>query len=418
MNVYARNFVRAKGTSTSYGAFQSPRRSPRAPRPPSRQLPYRYRRYLVYGRGALYGVVGRNPYVRLAKLAINVGEYYYEHQPETVREKWRDAYSLLMENAWAKQGKDQDEKWVYPEGTLCVSIRDSGVSYDDCGPEKGVRTTSRPTADCHTWHYRNQTLGPNNASGNFFTLGPKVAGIYGCQRYNYDVVIRYPRGRVVQADEVYRQARVDAPVMPLPATLPQTPRQGRTRRPMPMTYPEPIPVGDTGLPGHARFRRIAARLDLKRYQEPAIQYGYGGRYGSGTRSIVTHDNLPPRKKEKEDKMKISHGLAMKVFGGYTEFKDFTESVAQAVKLKNGRDCRSKNIYAAWACIVANRDKLDRTEATWNILENQMEDFLIGQFGQIGAKSVARAARAGYYRSPVGWQFGGNWTRTPQLQFKE
>lgn len=399
---YARNWTPNKGTNSSYGvnSFQAPQRRVET-------TPRRIGRIArTIGRQAV-NVAVRNRYRLATNLAGKVGRYYFENQLDYVsRTSWGEAYRFLTEEQpWAKQGRDVEAGWKYPDGYICASSRDMGNPAPGCG-NMVAGTRAANTNNCSNYHLIFQAYTPIQPHHNLIFMGPTSAA--GCARMNNATVVKYAQNTVLNPNDFYYQeTTVKAPVMPMAQPLRQTPRHGRTRQPMPMVNSAPMPQA-MPLP---RFRR--GRLRLRPYQTMARQFSpqplrYGGR-GSGI-TTVAHNQLPPNKRDSEAKFKINLGLAGKLYGGFTEFQDFTESVAKAVKLPNDRDCRSRNPYKAWACIIANRDKLDRNAAAYNIIENQIEDFLIGQFGRAGAKAVAKAAAAGYYRSPVGLQFGGSYHR--------
>lgn len=387
MTAYSRNWTKNRGTNTSLGALRS-FRAPPAGSPGGRtrpRVPYKYRRVLV----ETLRDAARYRMRFQTKLAMKVVEYAFEGGPEG-SQLLRD-YGLDVRNPWAVTQEAANvpahyrmNGWVQ---ACTYPVPDKGCGITRIFTQAAALTTPI----CNTsFQVPNGFFGdPISPNARTLLVGPAERSGNCLTRYHV-------------AEHYYRPANVTNVPEFVPARV--LPRVA-------IPVPAPLRVVTQPMQNPARTFPRRGALRLRPYERMARQFEPAGQ-GNGRGSVrpAVHALRPPGRKEKESKFKLDAGLAGKLYGGVTEFNDFTEAVAAAVELPNGRDCRNRNPYKAWQCIIANKDKLNRRQAEINIIANQIEDFLIGQVGKANAKAVANAVAAGYYRSPVGFQFGQSYWR--------
>lgn len=106
--------------------------------------------------------------------------------------------------------------------------------------------------------------------------------------------------------------------------------------------------------------------------------------GRVTFAPPTHANVPPRQRERE--RKINSGslvAATAIYGALTESIDAVDSIYEAIP-SSAR--RASGPIGKVEAIYANFDKIDWVEAIKNLLENQLEDRIVGR--SIGATTKA------------------------------
>lgn len=312
----------------------------------------------------------------------------------------------LLGAGWAEIMPEQEAgEWTFPG---------SQVLCDDGPPYNGLRTVGRSAC----------APDPGGVTGlrcgsNFVTLDPdwegtrKELGFEGMHPSNQCVTWYFGKGvvegwgpaaRLRPVTKVESITLIRAPNTPGPTVV-------GTRTPYRPAVVTPLPSGflPTLRPMPSRRPRPTARPLPKPYETPAVTWRSDGGYpgGSPTKTKEPHKQVPPRPNVRERKFRLNLGLAGKLYGSFTEFQDFTDSIADAVE---GKRCKSRNPFKAWECIAANWDRIDWEKAVYNLIANQIEDYLIGQVGKVNAKAVAHAAAHGYYRSPVGFQFGNSYWR--------
>lgn len=257
-----------------------------------------------------------------------------------------------------------------------------------CNFEYHLGSIAAWTYDCNWWHYSAQALPAWYPPSRGVVYGPKLGGIYGCQRMNMVHVAIYPDG--FTGDKTPK-------VTPYwPARTMVAPRQ---------VIPLPLEVQSGRLP---RSRQPA----LKPYEEPSSAYAIpppGGR-GWPVRTLP-HAHLPPPKRKRERKGGVrdtptSRGIAaaMNFYGKWTEFGDLVDAFWKALprkyRTKNANTFqKSRDLYEHWK-------HLDYGAGIGNFIEGQAKDMIFGKLGE-GAKKLAQHP---YWVRPVGPDSGGAYTR--------
>lgn len=136
-----------------------------------------------------------------------------------------------------------------------------------------------------------------------------------------------------------------------------------------------------------------------------------------------HAVSPPKPRTKEVKLRMT-GAAMRaarvlrwILNTATESADFIMSFWKAIPAKdrwrfvNDFKARHNGRYPklheqAWF-VYENWNKLDMEKAIRNLINNQMEDFVIGLKGRVSRDAVQGLAAAGVWRVPFGIGFGGS-----------
>lgn len=199
-----------------------------------------------------------------------------------------------------------------------------------------------------------------------------------------------------------------ATFVPLPVPYPQVmpddaPIQQPAPFPIPTFYPMVPSVPDSPWPQGRRTLQ-PSRDQPGRYVPPYGDPQAGPAVGSDGGDFTPappHVNMPPRRGEKEKKGKATPLGAALIMGGgmITESTEAIDAVYQAL----GKKCKgAKTPQAKLQCIAKNWDTLDAGQAIANLIQNEIEDRLIGKFGR-ALKSQA------HIRSPenphIGWQTG-------------
>lgn len=300
-------------------------------------------------------------------------------------------------------GWNQQSDWISCENTAVPWTGDGGTGGSthsntpggSCGPavvHVNAVLGKGPPEDLadHTlewnpngsWRYRASEWGPANGTEVWHRHAMRIKMSGSQFRANTGTwQIPYPRG--------YRIPLIRVGGRPAVAT--------------PIPFGNPFPNAN---PGFSTPFRPRNRPNLRPYERPStdISIGKGGR--GITRIAGRHKDVLPRARTRERKKKLSMGLVGALYGSFTEFMDWTEAVGKAIP-KN--PCKTRNPYDRVMCLMDNWDRINWAEAGKNIVEMQLEDFIIGKFASAANAGIANAADHGYYNSPVGTEFGkGYW----------
>lgn len=222
------------------------------------------------------------------------------------------------------------------------------------------------------------------------------------------------------------------PAFPPP---PANPWEPITRRPMirwpewPLTLPwpdavgsAPRPLGSGGTYGpddpHLGRRPRGSQLPRGPAQpSPTVSNKPGQK--------PEHVRKPPGRRVREAKPPGSKKLvsrivrwiarkAQNLWGAYTEFKDAADilyaALPSSIQSKYSRKLRADQKLA----IVGRYfDEINFAKAVHGLATNAVTDWAIGKYGQAAKYGVSRAANHGYWKRPVGSQFGGFRSRYDQ-----
>lgn len=263
----------------------------------------------------------------------------------------------------------------FPPGYSCVSYRDSGVHSVTCSTKYHSEHVGPNTnaTDCHTWHYVAQAFawdGQNPASYKpYIRAGPVLEGIYGCRRFNYDWVAKYPQGKgpTTRVEWVPKQ---ETRTLPMPV---------HNMRPLPPAYWE----STRGSPLNTRPPKAGS--PVPRYAVPSIDIRVAP--APGVRVVPSegaHMRKPPysgvpgvvdREKKGTSSLGPALGALARAYDAVTEMDDVADALAQAT-----RGCENvKGLAAKINCVYDNLDKLDIPAAVRNLAYNQAEDAAVGKF---------------------------------------
>lgn len=127
---------------------------------------------------------------------------------------------------------------------------------------------------------------------------------------------------------------------------------------------------------------------------------------------TTHKRVPPSPRKPERKLVWDIGKLGKFYGTLTEVDDFIKAVWKA--LPPNKRCDARTIQDRILCVWRNWKYVDRNEAFWNVIEDNFKDAVFGKLGRLQKKGIRKAADKGYYRSPVGPEFGRRFTQPPPV----
>lgn len=120
-----------------------------------------------------------------------------------------------------------------------------------------------------------------------------------------------------------------------------------------------------------------------------------GRIRFETRPVVRPRPNPnpkprdPRREKKHNAEQIA-GVLQRLAGGFSEGRDFVESLWRALPASARRGTRSNDTWGQLRDLIEHWNEVDLDDALLNLLENEIEDRLIGRIhGQIGSTPYGR-----------------------------
>lgn len=306
---------------------------------------------------------------------------------------YRNAQNLYDVYQWAKR-QGVAEHPVVPPGYSCYSYSAAiDLTSADCNREYHLQSQadSSSAVNCSTWHYQNQVIRTSNIMNGLHELviyGPKQGGIYGCQRYNFAHVWKYPQEIRNTAFTPYVEPAVPARTLLVPT----------------LTVPLPLAVDQGYAPDPKTPRPNRNPLP---YQEPGSSYQPPFK-GPPLKWPAPHNRLPPKKGEKEKKgsAPVPQGFKMgaKAYGAWTEFADFADAMYEGVPQSKQRPYQ--NPFQKLGAVWDNWDSMDWRKAFEAFALAQAKDYAIGKANSETAK---RLSRNPYWKRPVG-PGAGNWAQ--------
>lgn len=189
---------------------------------------------------------------------------------------------------------------------------------------------------------------------------------------------------------------------------------GRFHDPNAYAPPEPapdfLPAPEYFIPPRVQPRHPPL-VDLKPYQEPAVQFEPGT-----PPQFVPHNRARPEKGKREKKTIVilkskAVGKAGEIFGMFTEADDFIGAVWKTLprKYQTKGATPDQKVRDIWR----NLDEVDWANAIYNVAENQIQDNVLGRLGQAGASITKNQ----YWVSPVSPETGAQ-RRFQQVKVKD
>ena len=339
--------------------FRLPRDPAHWPRPPGNLLP---------------------PFLRFGKNLYRMAEAYYSSPYGRQNPGTAGAFIRLGNNG----------------GWNCYSFKNLSVPTDCQYKEPVMLSGSQNQANnCPTWHYTAQVIPARSwnptMTGYRAYAGPRLSGIFGCARMNFEHVWRGGSGHV---------SRPVGPVAIVPKTVP-----------VPLPAPEPPAIVDGGYeqqPQGRPRRNPNYRYDPAPYEEPAYEVSPNGAARPGLHRRVT----PGRTRERKAFV-LNKGLLKKIADGYgklTEVKDLLDALADGLPTRVTKDGRevpgpeyyeykyAKGLHNKAKVLLKHWRKIDPVKAGWAYAKAQASDAVIGKANQGVAE---RLDRSGYWKSPRG-----------------
>lgn len=285
--------------------------------------------------------------------------------------------------------------WGYPWGaygwTHCWGQQPNcGDAYSDCIDLNTVSSClAQGTFECLSGQTYSSAQSANMRAGLNISVGATVGQIWIGFRHNLSV----GRGRI---HENWRR--------PLPASAQSVPATGIKRRGwhLPLEWeflPPPAPERSYG-PARAPHKERSRR---PRVVPQTLTAAFGGR-----KPPESPTQSPPKPGTREAKFRVEYAKWKALadnFGWIGELGDFVAALYKALPWHLQNWTVDRTIDAKLRRIWKHLDQIDIPDAIWNVIQNEIEDRIIGKMGKSVAKGIRSSAKHGYYGRPVGLTSG-------------